>query len=202
MHVGAVTFAVEDHDQFGGAVHGDAGVGGHRGELGGLAGLDEQLPVAEQQHDPAHGDEQPVVAGVNLLLRPPIGGLEAHLDGCGVAGRPAQHPRRAPFGIGRDRADDHVVVLAHVEQRVEVDLQGAGQRYEHIEADGPVPGFDAADGGGAEVRPGGEVVEREPQRVAQAAQPRAHDTFHLVGVAHVRLPFRFQVLRIPQDALR
>jgi hypothetical protein len=38
MDVGALALAVEDHDEFGGAVNGREGVRRHGGELGGLAG--------------------------------------------------------------------------------------------------------------------------------------------------------------------
>ena len=43
--------AVEDHDQFGGAVHGLHGVRGHGGELGRLALLHNDLALAEPETD-------------------------------------------------------------------------------------------------------------------------------------------------------
>jgi hypothetical protein len=47
MDVGALAVAVEDHEEFGRAVDGCEGVWRHGGELGGLAGLDGDLAVAE-----------------------------------------------------------------------------------------------------------------------------------------------------------
>jgi hypothetical protein len=52
VDVGALAVAVEDHDELGGAVDGGEGVWRHGGELGGLAGLDDDLSVAEQSGAP------------------------------------------------------------------------------------------------------------------------------------------------------
>ena len=89
-----------------------------------------------------------------------------------------------PPDAARHRADDHVVVAAHVEQRVEVDLEGVGEREQDVEADRPLAGLDPADGGRAEVGAGGELVERQAQGVAQAAQPGAHHLLDLVLLGH------------------
>jgi len=48
MDVGTLAVAVEDHDEFGRAVDGCEGVRRHGAELGGLAGLDEDLAFAER----------------------------------------------------------------------------------------------------------------------------------------------------------
>ena len=121
--------------------------GRHGGELGGFAGLDGDLAFAERQAHPPLDDEEPVVAGMDALLRRRAGRFESHLDGDRAAGWAAQHPGRALTGAVRRRADDHVVVAAHVEERVEVDLQGRCQRHEDVEADRPLACLDAADGG-------------------------------------------------------
>ena len=46
VDVGALSVAVEDHDELGRAVDGREGVWRHGGELGGLAGLDGDLAFA------------------------------------------------------------------------------------------------------------------------------------------------------------
>lgn len=47
VDVGALAVAVEDHDEFGRVVDGGQCVRCHRGELGGLAGLDRDLAFAK-----------------------------------------------------------------------------------------------------------------------------------------------------------
>lgn len=184
MDVGALAVAVEDHDELGRAVDGCEGVRRHGAELGGLAGLDEDLAFAERQaHSPLE-DEEPVVTGVDPLLRLPACRLESHLDRDRAGGRSAQHPGRAlARGAGR-RADDHIVVAAHVEKRIEVDLEGRCKRQQDVEADRPLAGLDPTDRGGTEVRAGGELVERQAQRVPKAAQPGANHLFDLVELGH------------------
>ena len=126
---------------------------------------------AERQAHPSLDDEEPVVTGVDPLLRRPAGRFEPHLDGDRVAGRPAQHPG-CPFARAvRHRADDHIVVAAHVEECVEVDLEGSCQRQQDVEADRPLAGLDPADGRRTEVGAGGELVERQAERVPKAPQP-------------------------------
>jgi len=49
VDVCALPVAVEDHDEFGGVVDGADSVGCHRGELGGFAGLDDDVSIAEQE---------------------------------------------------------------------------------------------------------------------------------------------------------
>lgn len=160
MDMGALAVAVEDHDELGRAVDGCEGMRCHRAELGGLAGLDEDLAFTERQvHSPLE-DEEPVVTGVDPLLRLPACRFQSHLDRDRGAGRAAQPPGRALAGRARHRPDDHVVVAAHVEQRIEVDLEGRCERQEDVEADRPLAGLDPADRGGTEVRARGELVER------------------------------------------
>ena len=115
VDVSALAVAVEDHDEFRGAVAGCAGVRGHGGELGGLAGLDDDLAFAEQQPYPPFDDEEPVVTGMYPLLRRPVGRFEPDLDRDRVAGGSAQHPGRALVRTARHRADDHIVVVVDVE---------------------------------------------------------------------------------------
>ena len=53
------------------------GVRRHGGELGGLAGLDGDLALAERQSHPPLDDEEPVVTGVDPLRRCPAGSVRA-----------------------------------------------------------------------------------------------------------------------------
>ena len=159
VDVGAVAVAVEDHDEFGGPVDGCDGMGCHGGEFGGFAGVDGDLAFAERQAHLSLDDEEPVVAGMDAMLRGRAGRFQSHLDGDRAAGWAAQHPGRVVTGAVRRRADDHIVVAARVEEHVEVDLQGRCQRHEDVEADRPLAGLDAADGRGTEVGAGGELVE-------------------------------------------
>lgn len=184
MDVGALAVAVEDHDELGRAVDGCEGVRRHGAELGGLAGFYEDLAFAERQaHSPLE-DEEPVVTGVDPLLRLPECRFESHLDRDRAAGRSAQNPGRPLARGARRRADDHIVVAAHVEKRIEVDLEGRCKRQQDVEADRPLAGLDPTDRGGTEVRAGGELVERQAQRVPEAAQPGANHLFDLVEVGH------------------
>ena len=108
----ALAVAVEDHDELGRAVAGRERVRGHGGELGGLAGRDDDLPLAEEQPDPALDHEEPVVTGMDPLLRSAVGRFEPHLDRDRAAGRSTQHPGRGSPDAARHRVDDHVVVAA------------------------------------------------------------------------------------------
>jgi hypothetical protein len=47
MDVGPLTVAVADHDQLGNSAGRRKSMRGHRRELGGLAGLDDQPPVTQ-----------------------------------------------------------------------------------------------------------------------------------------------------------
>lgn len=86
MDVGTLAVAIEDHDELGRAIDGYEGVWGHGGELGGLAGLDDDLAFAQRQAHAALDDEEPVVTRVDSLLLRSGCWFEAHLDGDGVTG--------------------------------------------------------------------------------------------------------------------
>jgi len=185
MDVGAVAVTVEDHDDLGRIVDGADGVGRHGGELGGFARIHHDLPVAEGQLDAAGEDEEPVVAGVHPRLGRRGPGLEAHLDGDGRAGRAAERPGRGAAPAGGDGPDDDVfVVPVDVEQHVEVDLHGAGEGEQDIEADGPLARLDAADDRRAEVAAFGQLAEGPTERSAQRAEPFSGRPFDVVGFGH------------------
>jgi hypothetical protein len=197
MDVGALAGAVEDHDHFGRSVDGGDRVWCHRRELGSFTDLDDHLAIAEQQPNPPLDHDEPVVTGMHLLRRNPRRRLEAHLHRQRASRRSTQHPRGDAVGHRRRRRADHdVVVVAHVEQRIEIDVQRASERYEHIETDRPFPGLDPTDRRCAEVRPIGDIVERETEGAAKTAQTCAH---HLLDVLH-HVPPRC-VLRISQGVL-
>lgn len=177
MDVGALTLAVEDHDDLGRPVDRSHCVGSHSRELGGFPGLDHDLTLAEIEAYPSLDDEEPVVTGVHTLLGWSPGRLETHLDRTGSAGRSAQEPGRVPARPARRGADHDVVVPSHVEERVEIDLERPGQGDENVEADRPFSRLHPADGGGAEVGAGGELVERQAQGGAQASQAGTHHLF-------------------------
>jgi thioredoxin reductase/SAM-dependent methyltransferase len=174
VHVGALAIAVEDRDEFGRAVDGSRGVGGHRRELGCLAGLDDHLAIAERQQHPPFDHEEPVVSGVDSRGGGFVGGLEPHLDRDGAAGGSAQHPRGPIARAARRRPDDDVVVVVRCEQGLEIDVERPGERQEHVEADRAFAGLDAADRRGAQVGRRRHVVEREPEAGPQASQSAAH----------------------------
>jgi hypothetical protein len=184
MDVGALTVAIEDHDELGRAVDGCEGVRRHGAELGGLAGLDEDLAFAQRQAHPPLEDEEPVVTGVDPLLGLRVCRFESDLDRDRAAGRSAQHPGGALVRGARRRANDHIVVAAHVQERIEVDLEGRCQGQQDVEADRPLAGLDSTDRGGTEVRAGGELVERQAQRVPKAAQSGPNHLFDLDEVGH------------------
>ena len=179
VNVGALAVAIEDHDEFRGSTLRREGMGRHRGELGRLAGLDDQLAFTEQQLHAAVGDEEPIVAGMHLELGRDTRRLQSHLDRGRGAGRPAQHPRRDMARVVRTRTNDDVVIGVDIQQSVQVDLERSSQRDENVEADRALAGLDATDRRCTEVRSVGDIVERQPERVAQAAQSRANDTLHV-----------------------
>lgn len=180
VNMGVLAVAVEDHDQLRWAADSAERVRCHGVELGRFACLDGEVTLAQRQADPPVEHEEPVPAGVHPRCWSLPCGLEAHLHRERAARWPVQHPRRAlADSVGR-RADDDIVVVVHVEQRIQAHLQGAGQRNEDVEADRPLPGLDPADGGRAQVRSTGQFVERVAERLAEAAQTGTHDLLDLV----------------------
>lgn len=181
VRVGALSVAVEEHDHFGGAVDCGERVGGHRVELGSLAGLDGDAPPTEQKEHPPFEHEEPVVADVHPLRGLDGGGIEPHLDRRGGRRRAAEHPRGAFRRPGGHWPDDYVAVVGARQQRIEVDLQGAGEGQQYIEAKGAPPRLHPADGRGAEVGACSQLVERQAEGRPQAAQALADQPVHLVG---------------------
>jgi hypothetical protein len=123
VNVSSLTVTVEDGDELGRGVDGREGVWRHCRELSGFTGVHGDLAVAEPQAHPPLGHEEPVVTWMHSLLRRLSRRLEAHLDDHSAAGRSIQHPRCALGRAVGGRPDDDVVVAAHVEQCVEVDLE-------------------------------------------------------------------------------
>src|SRR5687768_5625933 len=110
--------AIEDHhDLDGAAVAGDPRWR-HRVELGGLAGLDEMLALAEEQSCGALEHIEPIAPGVNLWLGPLLGRRDAHL-GDGSTGRIVEASERPVHGavaeIVADRTNDDIVVVVVTE---------------------------------------------------------------------------------------
>jgi hypothetical protein len=105
-----------------------------------------------------------------------------------VAGRPAQHPRGAPPEQWA-WADHDVVVVLHVEQRVEVDLEGAAERQQDVEADRAFAGLDAADRRRAEVGSRGQSSSDSPS-VVRRLRSRVRTTCSISSmlVAHIVFP--------------
>ena len=77
-----------------------------------------------------------------------------------------------------------------------------GQRQQDVEADRPLAGLDPADGRRTEVGPGGELVERQAERVPQAAQPGAHHLFDLVRLVPSPLTVRSGLANIARPLAR
>jgi len=184
MYVSALAVAVEDHNEFGRAVDGCEGMWRHGGELGGLAGLDGDVAFAERQAHAPVDDEEPVVTGVHPPLGRPSGRFESHLDGDRGAGWSAQHPGGARPRAARCGVDDHIVVAAQVEERVEVDVERPCQGQQDVQADRPLACLDPADGGGTQAGACGELVERQAQCVPEAPQAGPNRLFDLVELRH------------------
>jgi len=140
-----VPIAVEDHDQFGGTADSRDGVWRHGVELCRLALLHEDLSLAEEESYLAFSHEEPVVTGMSPLLRCPICRLVPDLEGDCVCGRPAQHPRRAFARTAYFRADDHIVIVVGVQQCVQADLEGSGERDQDVETDCAVASLNSTD---------------------------------------------------------
>jgi len=184
VDVGALTLAVEDHDHLCGPVDGHKSVGRHGGELGGLADLDIDLAVAEQQPNSTLEHEEPVMARMDAFVGDAPRRHEAHLHRDRGAGRSAEHPRRAITRLVRRWPDDDVVVAGDVEEDVDADLERGRQWEQDVEAERALAGFDATDRGGAEVRARPEVVERQAEGGAEGTKPGPHDLFDVSGFDH------------------
>lgn len=181
VRVGALTIAVKEHDHLGGAVDCGERVGSHRVELGGLAGLDGDAPPTEHEQHPPLEHEEPVVADVDPLRGLGGGGIEPHLDRRGGRRRTAEHPSGAFRRPGGHWPDDYVAVVGARQQRVEIDLQGAGEGQQYIEAKGAPPRLHPADGRGAEVGAYRQLVERQAEGRPQTAQALTDQAVDLVG---------------------
>src|SRR5690242_6677313 len=96
--------------------------------------------------------------------------FESHLDSDGAASRPVQHPRRLLARFVWSGSDDDIVCTAHVEQLVQIDLEGRRERQQDVEADRPLTCLDPADGGGTELGASRELVERQAEGVTEATQ--------------------------------
>ncbi len=140
----------------------------HRGELGRLAGPDEDGPLAQPQHDGAGQHGEPVPARVDAQ---PGGHLPGHpqlrdrhaprLTG------PRQQPGRHPPCLVPERPDHHVGVVVGLHQLVKRGAEGPRDRGELIQGNPPVTGLDPAQRGRAQVTPGRQLVQRPAQRRAQ-----------------------------------
>src|ERR1700722_3657765 len=189
--MGALSVLVEDAQDLRRAAASVEGVRNHGGELRRLAGLDQDGPLPQPQHDRSRQDGEPVLAGMDFqLVRVPSGFTpgEAHL-GDGDAVRPglsAQQPGRHAARRIALRPDDHVVVANRLHQLIEGGPEGAGDRGQLVEADPPVAGLDAAEGRGAQEAAGSEIVERPAERDPQSPDPLADQTVEILVLRHTQ----------------
>jgi len=160
----ALPVVVEDAQDLRWAATRPEGVRNHGGELGRLAGLDQDGPLTQQQHNASRQDGEPVLARVNSQLggaAPRLRPGDPHL-GYGDAvrpGPPAEDPGGHPARRIALRPDHHVVVVGRLHQLVEGGSQGPGDRGQLVEGDPPVAGLDTAEGGRAQIAAAGQVVE-------------------------------------------
>ena len=156
----------------------------HRRELGCLTGRDIQGSLAEAEPHPSLEHVEPIVSRVHLLRRWAVVGLESHLERRGGSRRTAERPGQGVVHGRGDRPDHDVVVTGVVgQQRVEVHLQRPREWHEHVQADRAATGLDAADGGGTQVGPRRERVERPAVGQTEAAQSRSHRGLDVDGDA-------------------
>src|SRR5579863_3720606 len=140
----------------------------HRGELGRLAGPDEDGPLAQPQHYGAGQDGEPVPARVDAQ---PGGHLPGHpqLRDRHTLRRtgPRQQPGRHATCLVPERPDHHVGVVVGLHQLVKGGAECPRDRRELIQGNPPVTGLDPAQRGRAQVTPGRQLVQRPAQRRAQ-----------------------------------
>jgi hypothetical protein len=143
--VGAGAVVVEDAQHLRRSVPRSERVRLHRGELGRLAGPDEDGPLAQPQHDGAGQDGEPVPARVDAQ---PGGHLPGHpqfrdrhaLRRTG----PRQQPGRHAPCLVLERPDHHVGVVVGLHQLVKRGAQCPRDRRELIQGNPPVTGLDPA----------------------------------------------------------
>lgn len=191
VEVRALPVVVEDAQDLGRPAVRLDGVRDHGGELGGLARFDPDGALAEDQRDGPRQDREPVLARMHSqLIGPGAPGLvgDPHLGdgGTGRSGASVQHPGGQPALLVALRPDHDILVVGALHQLVERDSQGAGQSRELVEADAPVAGLDAAQGGGAQEGALREVVERPAAGLPQAPDPHAHRAVQIAFLRHTQ----------------
>lgn len=172
MQVRSLAVPVEDHDHLRRPIESLEGMGRHRRELGRLAGLHHDRPLAEHEADASLEHVEPVVAGVHTRFRGVLRGFDPHLHRGRRARRTVQRPRRHARPTRRNRPDDDVVAVdVPFEQGLEVDLERPRQRHQDVETDRPLTGLDPTDRRRAEAAALRQGIEGPPQGPAQASQP-------------------------------
>lgn len=159
MDVGPLAVTVEDHDEFSGSVEGRECVRRHGSELGSLASLNNDLAISEREEHPSLHHEEPVVTGVDFLLQRPAVRSELHFDGSRAASGSAEEPGCGSARTIRGWTDNHILVVIHVEESIEVNLKGRRKWQKNIQTDSPFAGLDPANGRRAEIGACGEVVK-------------------------------------------
>ena len=162
-------------------------VGSHRVELGGLAGLDENFAIPENQSDGAFQDVEPVTPWVNSLIECPCERRDAHLhdDPAGGVVQAGEWPIYHAVRCVACRPDDDVVaVVVACQNLVHCCVQGSGQVGQVVDSQTPMPGLDPADGGGTDQGASGQLVERPALGQPQAAQTAPGDVLDSTVLLH------------------
>src|SRR5580704_9235672 len=182
---------VEDAEDLCRTVVGAHRVGNHRGEFCRLARLDQDGPLAQEQHNGSRQDSEPVLAGMDPQFVGATPGLwpgDTHL-GHGYAVRswlPAQHPGGHPPHHIAVRPDHHIVVIHGLHQLVEGGPQGPGDQGQLVEGDPPVAGLNTAKGGSAQVAASSQVVKRPALGHTQSPDPLTDQTVEIAVLRHTQ----------------
>lgn len=165
---------IEQHDHLGRLVDRGHGMGGHGRELGRLAGMNHDSPIAEREADRALEHEHPVVAGVYLRFRLGVDRLESDLDRHHLAARTRQRPHRHALPLDRLGPDHDLLVVGRRHQFVDAHVELAGKWHQHVEADGATAVLEPADRRCADSAAFGQIVERPSPMPTNRPQARSH----------------------------
>lgn len=142
--VAAAGVAVEDAQDLAGSALGADRVRHHRGELGGLVGLDAQAAVAEHEDRSAGQDDEPFAPRVGTHARRVPGRWFGHaLAHHAHAGVTLDEPAHPAVGAVDHRAG-HDIVSGGLHELIQRGVQGAGESDQLIQGETALAVLDAA----------------------------------------------------------
>jgi hypothetical protein len=183
LRVGSLAVLGEDREDGDGAFAvGPNSVGGHGGELGCVAGLDEDETITEAKLSGTGEHSEPVATWVDAGVLDRRGrGSDAHLGDSEVVGGAfvCQRPdRHAPVFV-LIRPDDNVLVVRGLDELVESGIEGPGNGDELVERYAARPGLNTAQVRGTQVASLRQSIQRPTSRFPQCSYSLANESVHI-----------------------